>query len=122
MKKSRLELERELADMRIKPEDLGITEKYQGEDVYTHIIFAEKIIDLAKWAKIEATTSLGLFTLRDNLLEVLRDKIPENQTSWTSFANAIKAVKLGHIREGVRKYKEKVAEAEKIQAQLNMLE
>ena len=42
--------------------------------------------------------------------------------SWTSFANTIKAVKLGHIREGVRKYKEKVAEAEKIQAQLNMLE
>ena len=63
MKKSRLELERELVDMRIKPEDLGITEKYQGKEVYTHIIFTEKIIDLAKWAKIETTTSLGLFTL-----------------------------------------------------------
>ena len=121
MKKSRLELERELVDMRIKPEDLGIMEKYRGEEVYTHIIFTEKIIDLAKQAKIEAT-SLGLFTLRDNLPEVLRDKIPENQMSWTSFVNVIKAIKLGHIREGVRKYKEKVAEAEKIQAQLNMLE
>ena len=48
MKKSRLELERELVDMRIKPEELGKMGKYQGEDVYTHIIFAEKIIDLAK--------------------------------------------------------------------------
>ena len=122
MKKSRLELERELADMRIKPEDLGITEKYRGEDVYTHVIFAEKIIDLAKRAKIETTTSLGLFTLWDNLPEVLQDKIPENQTSWTSFASTIKAVELGHIREGVRKYKERMAEAEKIQTQLNMLE
>ena len=33
MNKSRLELERELADMRIKPEELGKTEKYRGEDV-----------------------------------------------------------------------------------------
>ena len=41
---------------------------------------------------------------------------------WTSFVKAIKAVKLGHIREGVRKYKERAAEAEKIQAQLNALE
>ena len=38
------------------------------------------------------------------------------------FANAIKAVELGHIREGVRKYKERAAEAEKIQVQLNILE
>ena len=114
MKKSRLELERQLADMKIKPEDLGITEKYQGEDIYTHVAFTEKMIDLAKWAKIETTTTLGLFTLRDNLPEVLQDKIPENQASWTMFANAIKSVNLGHIREGVRKYKERVAEAEKI--------
>ena len=94
-------MERELAEMRIKPEDLGIMEKYRGKDVYTHVIFAEKIIDLAKRAKIKTTTSLGLLTLRDNLPEVLRDKIPENQADWTLFANAIKAVELGHIRKGV---------------------
>ena len=60
--------------------------------------------------------------LQDNLPEILQDKIPENQTDWTSFVKAIKAVELGHIREGVRKYKERVAEAEKIQAQLSALE
>ena len=32
-----------------------------------------------------------MFTLRDNLPEILRDKIPEDQTSWTSFVKAIKA-------------------------------
>ena len=63
MKKDKLELERELAEMRIKPEELGITEKYQGEDVYTHIVFAEKVLNLAKRAKMEMTTSLGLVTL-----------------------------------------------------------
>ena len=63
MKKTKLELERELAEMKIKVEDLGTMEKYRGEDVYTHMVFAEKILDLAKQAKIETTRSLGLFTL-----------------------------------------------------------
>ena len=29
-------------------EDLGTMEKYRGEDVYTHVVFTEKILDLAK--------------------------------------------------------------------------
>lgn len=78
-------LERELGAMRIKTEDLGKTERCRGEDVYTHMIFAEKIMDLAKRAKIEGSTS-GLWNVRDVLPEVLREKIPEDQASWTAFA------------------------------------
>jgi hypothetical protein len=114
------ELERELGGMRILPEVLGKTEKYMGEDVYTHTIFAEKVLDLAKRAKVDSSTS-GLWEVRDNLPEVLREKIPENQQSWTAFAQAIKDVDLGHIREGVRKYKEKTAYEAKINADLNSL-
>ena len=51
------ELERELGAMRLKTEELGKTEKYRGEDVYTHMVFAEKVLDLAKRAKVEDTTS-----------------------------------------------------------------
>jgi hypothetical protein len=51
------ELERELGAMRIKTEELGMTEKFRGEEVYTHMIFAEKILDLAKQAKVESSTS-----------------------------------------------------------------
>ena len=54
--------------------------------------------------------------------EVLREGVPEDQADWTLFANAIKAVELGHIREGIQKYKERVMEAEKITTQLNILE
>jgi hypothetical protein len=68
--KSTQELERELGGMRILPEVLGKTEKYMGEDVYTHTIFAEKILDLAKRAKVETSTS-GLWGVRDHLPEVL---------------------------------------------------
>ena len=42
------ELEREFGVMRIVMEELGKTEKYRGEDVYMHMVFAEKILDLAK--------------------------------------------------------------------------
>jgi hypothetical protein len=114
------ELERELGAMRITTEELGKTEKYRGEDVYTHMVFAEKVLDLAKRAKIETSTS-GLWNVRDELPEVLREKVPENQASWTAFAQAIKDVDMGHIREGVRKYKEKVANDTQMKADIKFL-
>ena len=114
------ELERELGTMRITTEELGKKEKYRGEDVFTHIIFAEKILDLAKRAKIEASTS-GLWSVRDELPEVLREKIPEDQDSWKAFADAIKKVDMGHIREGVRKYKEKAASDAQVKADIKFL-
>jgi hypothetical protein len=59
--------------------------------------------------------------VRDALPEVLREKIPENQTSWTAFVQAIKDVDMGHIREGVRKYKDKAAKEARVDADLNLL-
>lgn len=72
-------------------------EKYREEDVYTHMIFVEKVIVLAKR---ENSTS-GLWHVQDKLPEILREKIPENQPSWTAFVQAIKNVDMGHIREGL---------------------
>ena len=112
------ELERELGVMRITVEELGKIEKYRGEEVHTHTIFAEKILDLAKQAKIEIS---GLWNVRDELPEILREKIPENQASWTAFAQAIKNVDMGHIREGVRKHKAKVASDAQMKADINLL-
>jgi hypothetical protein len=114
------ELEREIGAMRILTEELGKTEKYRGEDVHTHTIFAEKILNLAKQAKIEATTS-GLWTVRNALPEVLREKIPENQASWSAFAQAIRDVDMGHIWEGVRKYKDKADKEARVDEELNLL-
>ena len=82
------------------------------------MLFAEKILDLAKRAKIETTTS-GLWSVRDELPEVLREKIPESQTSWTAFTQAIKDVDMGHIREGVRKHKEKAASDAQVKADID---
>ena len=71
--KTKVEIERELEQLKMGMEELGKTEKYRGEEVYTHIILAEKILDLAKQAKIEESTS-GLWKVRDNLPETLSVK------------------------------------------------
>jgi hypothetical protein len=55
------------------------------------------------------------------VLQVLREKIPESQPSWTAFAQAIKDVDMGHIREGVRKHKEKAANDAQVKADINLL-
>jgi hypothetical protein len=57
VKRTETELERELCKLRLKVEDLGKKEKYPGEGVYTHVIFAEKALSLAKQVKI--STSLN---------------------------------------------------------------
>lgn len=111
--------------MRIQTEELGKTEKYREEDVYTHIIFAEKVLNLAKQAKIEGSMSnlWNHWNVRDKLPEVLREnlKVPENQASWTVFVQAIKDVDMGHIREGVRKFKEKADKEACMNADINLL-
>ena len=118
--KTKVEIERELAELKIKMEELGKTEKYRGEEVYTHVIFAEKILDLAKQAKMEESTS-GLWNVRDNLPETLREKIPEDQGSWREFTQAIKKIDMGHIRDGVRKHNEKTNHDAQINANLKLL-
>ena len=120
-KKTGPELERELSAMRITTEELGKTELYMGQEAYTHIIFAQKMLDLARQAKIEKTTS-SIFSLRDHLPKVLREKVPENQTNWTMLATGIKEIDMGHIDEGIRKYKERKEAEAKIQAKIDQLD
>lgn len=120
-KKTGTDLERDLAAMRLKPGDLGKTEKFGGEEVWTHMVFADKALDLAKRAGIDNGSS-SIWAVRDHLPDIIKEKVGESQTSWHSFCNAIKAVELGHIRDGVKKYKEMMAEKEVMTARLARLE
>lgn len=120
-KKTGTDLERDLQAMRLKPEDLGKTEKFGGEEVWTHMVFADKALDLAKRVGIDSGSS-SIWQVRDHLPDIIKEKVSESQTSWQLFCQAIKAVELGHIRDGVRKYKEKMAEKEVMAARLTHLE
>ncbi|KAG6821803.1 hypothetical protein H0H92_000767, partial [Tricholoma furcatifolium] len=73
VEKSPIDLERELQEKRLKVEDLGRTRTYGGVEAWSHIAFANKILDLATRAGIAGGTS-SIFVVRDNLPEILRSK------------------------------------------------
>jgi len=114
-KRTETELERELCELRLKVEDLGKKEKYAGEDVYTHVIFAEKALSLAKQAKIH-TGSNSIWKVRDELPDIIWQKVKETYSSWTEFCAAIKGVEMAHIRDRVKKYQTEKDEKEKVEA------
>jgi hypothetical protein len=120
-KKTGIDLERDQQTLRIAVEDLGKTERYGGEDVWTHIAFAEKVLDLAKQAKINDTTNL-IWMVCDNLPNVLKEKVNETQADWKAFCKAIKDIELSYIWEGVKKYREKKADKEEVLARIGRIE
>jgi hypothetical protein len=120
-KKTKSELEREILDMRLGTEELNKTETHLGVAVETHKIFADKLLDLAKRAKVEKTTT-SIWQVRDNLPNILKSKIGESQTDWIAFCKAIKDVDPSHIRDGVKKHTERIAERQATEARLARIE
>ncbi|KAG6823263.1 hypothetical protein H0H92_010826, partial [Tricholoma furcatifolium] len=121
VEKSPIDLERELQEKKLRVEDLGTTRTYGGVEAWSHIAFADEILDLATRAGIAGGTS-SIFVVRDNLPDILKTKVSETQTSWMTFCNAIKAVDMSHIRDGKRKHEREVAEKASTAARIRSLE
>ncbi|KAJ7304811.1 hypothetical protein DFH08DRAFT_647627, partial [Mycena albidolilacea] len=102
--KTTQEWERELMGMKLKAEELDTTVQVGSAPVFAHVNFASKLLETAKLAKIDTTTS-SIWQLRDTLPDVVREKFPPTQTNWTTYMDAIKAVDRVHICEGVVKAK-----------------
>ena len=84
-KRMETELERELCELRLKVEDLGKKEKYAGEDVYTHVVFAEKALSLAKQAKISAGSN-SIWKVRDELPNIISRRSKKHMRPGPNFA------------------------------------
>lgn len=95
-KRTETELERELCKLRLKVEDLGKKKKYAGEEVCTHVIFAEKALSLAKQVKISASSN-SIWKVQDELPDIIQQKVKETYVTWPKFCAAIKAVEMAHI-------------------------
>ncbi|KAJ6542995.1 hypothetical protein B0H19DRAFT_1172558 [Mycena capillaripes] len=98
------EYERELTGMRLTVEELDMTVDVSGEKVFSHVHFAEHMLELAKLAGIDSTAS-GIWQVRDELPDVIRDKVFTSQKDWKSFTDSIKGIDRVHIREGAKKAK-----------------
>ncbi|KAJ7195625.1 hypothetical protein GGX14DRAFT_674586 [Mycena pura] len=96
------EWERELVAMRLSLGELGSTVKVGGAEVFAHVHFATRLLDIAREAGI-ADTSGGIWQSRDALPEVIQEKVPATQATWVTYTNTIKDVDRIHIREGIVK-------------------
>ncbi|KAJ6461519.1 hypothetical protein C8R47DRAFT_1159533 [Mycena vitilis] len=88
--------------MKITLGELDTTVDVGGRDVYTHVAFATRLLEIAQLAEIAATAS-GIWQSRDALPEVLRDRVPATHTNWKAYTDAIKAVDRVGLRESVVK-------------------
>ncbi|KAJ7059293.1 hypothetical protein C8F01DRAFT_1370852 [Mycena amicta] len=99
-KLSAQEYQQKLAEMTITLEELGTTVEVAGTDVDVHVKFANKLMQAATKAGIEATSSY-IYQVRNALPEPLRKKIPADVANWKAFTAAIKGVERVELREGV---------------------
>jgi hypothetical protein len=112
-RKSPADLERELSELRLDRKTLATTMAYGGQDAWSHVVFAERALDLAKRAGLEKTRSL-LTRVRDELPEVFKERISGNVGTWEGFCAEIKAIDIDTLRDWVRKEEAKEKkEAEK---------
>jgi len=117
-KSTETELEWELCELRLKVEDLGKKEKYVGEEVYTHVIFAERALILVKIS----TGSNSIWKVRDQLPDIIWQKVKETYSTWTEFCTAIKGVEMAHIRDGVKKHQKEKEEKERTEVAIASLQ
>jgi hypothetical protein len=97
-KKTKEEYEEEITGLKLKMEDLGKKEKTAGREIYSHIVWADKMATTVKGAKIEATTTY-IGQVRKELPRSLREKVGAGHADWTSFLQAVRDVDVDHIRD-----------------------
>lgn len=91
VKKSPADLERELSELRLDKRPLVATVAYGGQDAWSHIVFTEKALDLAKCTGIEKTRS-SLTGVHDNLPKIFKEKISGSIGTWEVLCAEIKAI------------------------------
>ena len=110
-KKTTEEYEEEITGLRLNEEDLGKKEKVSGNDIYSHIAWADKMATIAKGAKLE-TTATYIGHVRKELPRLLREKVGTGHANWEKFLQAVRDVDIDHIKDGVNA-REKEQEARK---------
>jgi hypothetical protein len=95
-KKTDGEYEDEIMSRKLKTEDLGKKEKIAGREVYTHIVWADKMTTTIKGAKLEKTTTY-IRHVRAELPDILREKVGTGHKDWKAFLKDVREVDIDHI-------------------------
>lgn len=120
-KKTTEEYEEEITGLKLKTEDLGKKEKTAGREVYSHIVWVDKMATIVKGAKIETTTTY-IGHVKKELPRSLREKVGAGHTDWTTFLKAVRDVDINYIRDEADIWRKEQEEKEALRKRVQQLE
>ena len=97
--KTMKDYKKELLELTLAEEDVGTIKTKSGVQAWTHIIWAEGALALAKLAKVEKSAVL-IWQVREWLPEIVQDLLDEEYANWEMFTGAVKGLSMGKLKEG----------------------
>ncbi|KAF5374109.1 hypothetical protein D9615_008813 [Tricholomella constricta] len=120
-RKTAMEYEEEILALRLTEESMGLKELVAGRDVYTHIVWADRMGALvARAGHATGSTYIGL--VRRGLPSLIREKIVGAPADWTAFLATVRAVDIDHIRDGAAELRKERDRQKRLDERMRMLE
>ncbi|KAG6852030.1 hypothetical protein C0991_003764 [Blastosporella zonata] len=102
------EYEESLLGCKMMEETLGTKENVADREVWSHIAWADKIGTLAAGADILGSkTYIG--QVRKALPSIIRDKLSDSYTTWTTFLDDVRGIDIDYIRGKTEDAKKQLA-------------
>ncbi|THV05880.1 hypothetical protein K435DRAFT_587056, partial [Dendrothele bispora CBS 962.96] len=122
-KKTRAEYEVELLGHKLAEEEVGKKVELYGQEVFTHMAWAEKVRELVQGAGVDITTSsIYLGQVRQNMPDALQDELKGEYASWEEYFKAVKGLSADIVTCISRRLNEARAEKQAIMNQLAELQ
>ncbi|THU78995.1 hypothetical protein K435DRAFT_811079 [Dendrothele bispora CBS 962.96] len=122
-KKTRAEYEVELLGHKLAEEDVGKKVELYGQEVFTHMAWAEKIRELVQGAGVDITTSsIYLGQVRQNIPDALQDELKGEYANWEGYLTAVKGLSADTVTRISRRLQEARTEKQSIANQLAELQ
>ncbi|KAF5381260.1 hypothetical protein D9615_008410 [Tricholomella constricta] len=120
-RKTALEYEEEILAMKLKGETLGSKETVAGREVYTHIVWADRMGALVSRAGLAAgTTYVGL--VRRALPALIREKTTGAPINWAAFLTSVRDIDIDYIRDGAEEAERERERTRKFDERVRTLE
>lgn len=120
VQKAQTDYELELAETVLQAKELGKKEIVLGREVWTHVVWADKMQKIAAGAKVDSGT-MYIAHARRSLPDIIKDKIPSTFKSWAEFLKAVREVDIEHIRDGAEKLRKEEEKQKAIDTRIAQL-
>ncbi|KAG6838955.1 hypothetical protein C0991_007042 [Blastosporella zonata] len=97
------ERQEELAEIKLREEELGTKVTVAGADVHAHVAWADRVERAAK--AIPDNDNLLVRQSRSNMPPSLKALVPASRATWKTFCDAVRAVNMADLREEMEERK-----------------